>query len=135
MAETERLELLLKKIRESFAGAATVFKRGSCFQLYEIVKVVFPDVRPYLYNEDHIYIDLHGSFFDINGEVNDSMDIEMISRHGYYLDQENYLRPTNLEVAQSWKFNMFMLVSECPYCEEEFHYAESMQGKHLAAAE
>lgn len=55
-------------IRESFVGAETVYTTGSCYQLYRILKFVFPQANAY-YNSDHVITEINGRYYDITGEV------------------------------------------------------------------
>lgn len=57
----------IKTIRESFIGAELVFKNGSCYKFYEILKLIYP-VKPY-YADNHVVSEINGYYYDIAGEV------------------------------------------------------------------
>ena len=57
----------LKLIRQSFRGSETVYTKGSCYRLYEILKAIYPTAKAYS-NTKHIIIEIDGRFYDIRGE-------------------------------------------------------------------
>lgn len=57
---------VLGAIRDSFQDASFVYKNGSCFALYRILKVIFPHARAWT-NIDHVWIEINGKFYDIDG--------------------------------------------------------------------
>ena len=59
---------VITAIRESFVGADTVYTHGSCYQLYKILKAIYPQAKAY-YDSDHVITYIDGNFYDITGQV------------------------------------------------------------------
>lgn len=62
----------IKKIRDSFPGSEYIYTNGACYQLFEILKSVFPQAYP-VYDPDlgHVYTVIDGNYYDIRGKVDD----------------------------------------------------------------
>ncbi len=58
----------IRTVRNSFIGADKVYKNGSCYQFYKILKTVFPEAKAY-YNVDHCITKISNKYYDITGEV------------------------------------------------------------------
>ena len=74
---------VIRAIRESFVGSVTVFTSGSCFQLYKILKTIYPDAYPLQDRGGHVVTDINGRTYDITGEVTGwfvPMDLEEVKR-------------------------------------------------------
>ncbi|GLQ20523.1 hypothetical protein ACFFUB_00565 [Algimonas porphyrae] len=63
--EAEPLQVI-GAIRDSFQDAAFVYKNGSCFELYRILRTIFPEARPWT-NFDHVWVEIAGKLYDIDG--------------------------------------------------------------------
>ncbi len=66
-------------IRESFFGAELIYTRGSCYQFYKILKVVFPNAVAY-YDSNHVITRICNKYYDITGEVKIGRHL-MMERH------------------------------------------------------
>lgn len=111
-----KFEQLITAIRESFIGSKQVYTEGSCYRLFKIVHTVFPQARA-IHHEAHIYIDYAGSYWDIEGEVNDESLISAIAENGDDITD-------NPDIAEEWNFSIYDLHIECPNCDELFFRAE-----------
>ena len=62
---------VIKRIRESYVHAVTVYTHGGCYQFYLILKEIFPQAIPwYDHIEGHIYTEIDNKFYDrIVGEI------------------------------------------------------------------
>lgn len=54
-------------VRRSFLDAAFVYKNGSCFEFYLILRAIFPTAEAWT-NIDHVWAKIDGKFYDIDGE-------------------------------------------------------------------
>lgn len=69
------IENLISKLKSTFTGSEFVYTNGSCYQLYDFMKEIFPEAKPLINNEgQHIIISVDDGFFDINGKVHDISD-------------------------------------------------------------
>ena len=102
----ERVLSLIKAIRESFYGSDIVYTKGSCYQLFKILSVVFPTAEAY-YFDKHIYTKIEGSFYDINGIVK-QCDEAVIYTNQYDL--------------HNTKFDLWSQGMECPSCDDIIPY-------------
>lgn len=63
-----KLRALLDILRGAHPLIEHVFTLGACFELYRAVAVFIPEVQPYYdHNGGHVYLELGGLFYDING--------------------------------------------------------------------
>lgn len=87
---------LISAIRDSFDNAEYVYTNGSCYKLFNILKVVFVDAEAY-YDpiEGHVYTKINNQFYDINGvqRVNKSKLVKMRSD------------PTLMKKVHRWHIN------------------------------
>lgn len=68
-AETHRnVLLLISRIRGSHSTMEEIFLRGSCLNMFEILRAVYPDAQMY-YNMDHVITKIGDRFYDITGEA------------------------------------------------------------------
>lgn len=88
---------VIQLIRESFIGSEKVYTQGSCYQLYLILKYIFPEAEAY-YNCDHIITKIKNVYYDINGIVDNISN--------YLPIDEIYVKDIRKE-AINWKFNLF----------------------------
>lgn len=71
----------LTELRESADIQFKVFTEGSCFRLYKILKVIFPEAKAYWSDIDnHCITKINGKYYDIGGEVKK----EYIENNAYY---------------------------------------------------
>lgn len=89
----QRVLNLIYTIRNSFEGANIVYTKGSCYQLYLILKQVFPEAEAWA-TDNHVITEIDGKFYDISGLADNSKYIRI-------KDESSYLVYTTL------KFDMF----------------------------
>ena len=53
-------------IRNSFKDAEFVYKNGSCYEFFKILRTIYPDAKPWT-DIDHVWTELNGKFYDIDG--------------------------------------------------------------------
>lgn len=73
-----RLEYVLRCLKDSHPAMEHIFKRGACFNLYTMLKPVFPGIEPFHDNGCHVYIKYRGAFYDIDGRLEDAMTISRL---------------------------------------------------------
>lgn len=67
------IDLFLQELRNSADIQYNIFTTGSCFRLYCILKVIFPEVKPFWSDsEGHSIVKLGDKFYDIGGELKKS---------------------------------------------------------------
>jgi hypothetical protein len=59
---------LIEAIRASFVEAENVYRSGSCYRFYLILRQVYPDAVAY-YDGDHVITRIDDRYYDISGEV------------------------------------------------------------------
>jgi hypothetical protein len=75
------IELFLKELRESADVQYKIFTEGSCFRLYKILKLIYPEAIAYWSDRDnHCITRIDDKFYDIGGEVKN----KYIKEKGYY---------------------------------------------------
>lgn len=57
---------LIASIRGSFLDASWVYKNGSCFEFYKILRCVYPRAIPWT-DIDHVWTEIEGKLYDIDG--------------------------------------------------------------------
>lgn len=67
---------LISTIRESFGSSIATYTQGNCYQFYEILKVIFPNAEAY--ESGHIYTKINGKFYDIRGELNQNLKLNLV---------------------------------------------------------
>lgn len=77
---------LIKLIRESFEDSVLVYSNGSCVRFCLILSHVYPSGK-ILYDSNHAIFELHGRYYDITGEVEKGLHID-IFQYGYNHVQE-----------------------------------------------
>lgn len=97
-------EEFLAALRASFGGAEAVYTEGSCWQLFKILKLLYPQANPY-YDaiEGHVYAEIYGYLYDIRGF------------HGHISDYQSRSYINDLEIIphvdltedelESWIYN------------------------------
>lgn len=58
---------LIREIRNSHSRMVDIFTKGSCLNLYFILKCVYKDAIPFIDDSGHILTKIDGRFYDING--------------------------------------------------------------------
>ena len=92
-----RLESFLARLREAHPDMETIFRRGSCYHLWLIVREALPDVECwYDSNEGHVYLKHEGRFYDIRGRLNDTRGTNLAP-----LDHKRGHRPHRWSSASS----------------------------------
>jgi len=72
---------LLKELRSSADIQYIIFTQGSCFRLYKILKLIFPQAKAYWSDlDDHCVTKIDGKYYDIGGEIKESY----IKTRSYY---------------------------------------------------
>ena len=95
--EKEKIHDLVLRTLEALRGASSlntyIYLNGGCYKLYELLKIHFPDaVAWYDGVEGHIYTEIEGRFYDIEGEHDKKA-------HWYELSTE----PDIEKAAKMWK--------------------------------
>lgn len=76
-----KVELLLKELRDAADIMFNIFTKGSCFRLFSILKIVYPKAESYWSDVDnHAVTKINDSYYDIGGILNK----EYIEEKGYY---------------------------------------------------
>lgn len=99
----------LKTLQESDHYMQYIFTQGSCYQLYKILKLIYPTAEAYFnLSKQHVLIKYEGKFYDILGE--------------YYINVQDLIPFTESdhEMANNWSFyrNNQLTSEECPHCLE-----------------
>jgi len=64
------VDLFLARLRASHPDMVTIFTEGSCWELYEIMRVIWPQAEPwYCRYPGHVYVRIDGVFYDIRGRA------------------------------------------------------------------
>jgi hypothetical protein len=69
----------IRSLRESFTGAKVVYTNGSCYQLYLILKGLYPKAVAY-YDDysSHVYTRIGDKYYDIYGECTNPITLLII---------------------------------------------------------
>ena len=109
IAELEAMKLspknIISKLKNSFSHATVVYTRGSCGQLYKILKEIFPDAEAYE-NGDHVITKIGDKFWDIKGEVTKTQGFKLCEPNNEML---------------SHYFGNDLQHIQCPNCDEVFY--------------
>jgi len=65
--QAEILELI-GELRGSHTEMEHIFLNGRCFNLYLLLRRIYPQSIPW-YNSDHIITEIDGKYYDITGQV------------------------------------------------------------------
>jgi hypothetical protein len=104
-----KVEIFLKQLRESADIIYKIYTDGSCYKLYEILKVFYPDAIPYWSDRDnHCLVKIKDSFYDIGGIINK----EWVEEKGYYPIPENQKHGYSLLKYSSVKEEQSSIVVE-----------------------
>lgn len=104
----------LKALKESDFYIESIYTHGGCYQLYKIIKTIFPEAKPYIKDANgfcHVATLIGDSLYDINGFI------------GYLEDYNMTFFPMTegqKVKAEDWSFagNNDLYFGECPVCEE-----------------
>ena len=100
--------VFLKALRESDMFIEHIYSYGGCYQLYKILKTIYPSAFPYHLAMGHVATMIEGTLYDIFGIVRDG---------------DNDFKPMTeqeMKEAESWSFagNNDLYLGECPVCEQ-----------------
>lgn len=64
------IDRFISALRDSHPAMVDIFKNGSCYQLFLIIRTVYPNAAAW---HDpvagHVYVEVNGQFYDIDGRV------------------------------------------------------------------
>jgi hypothetical protein len=86
-----KVESFIEKVRSSFIGSQQVYTEGSCYHFYLILKEVFPDAECWA-DEGHIVTKIDNKFYDITGEVRQTIDLNKFD----HLPSYSFKAPYNI---------------------------------------
>jgi len=90
-------------IRTSFADSTHVYTQGSCFELYRILKTIWPDAEPWT-NIDHVWTKIGDKVYDIYGlRTNGTEGLTNMLE-----DERMLLRAHQWAWRSSWRLNAQM---------------------------
>lgn len=69
---------------------------GECLKFHRLLKAVFPDATGY-YNSDHVITEIDGSFFDLDGTVDQIGDYLPIDEFGEQFIEATFNHVLHLE--------------------------------------
>lgn len=62
------VEHFLARLRSAHPLIPVIFRCGGCYELYLLLREVWPDARPWHSDsEGHVYVEVDGRFYDILG--------------------------------------------------------------------
>lgn len=106
----ENIESFLKALRESDFFIEHIYLNGGCYQLYKVIKTVFPDAKPYMSTYfAHVCTMVDGKLYDITGRV------KVANKNEFRL-----MTDEEMKEAETWSFakNNDLYYGECPVCGE-----------------
>lgn len=113
--------MFLQVLRNSSIFIEHIYMNGGCYQLYKILKSVFPNAKPYISGYPgcaHIATMIDGRLYDIGGEYKTFDGFEPLS-------------PEIEEEAEEWRFEAMndLYYGECENCGEPVRIDRSKIGK------
>ena len=78
--QIEPLEFI-SLLRNSFEGSVKVYTQGSCYQMFLILKALYPSAIAF-YDSDHIITKIGEKYYDITGEVQKQNHIDLDFYYG-----------------------------------------------------
>lgn len=108
MSDKEKILSFLKALKDSDFFIEYIYTRGGCYQLYNVLKSLWPSAQPYLgVHMAHVITKIGDCYFDIHGEVKIDGDFLLLTE-----EEEK-------EVA-TWSFagNNELYLGHCPVCDE-----------------
>lgn len=108
-ANTKVLKFL-KALKDSDFYIQHIYTNGGCFQLYKILKTIWPQAKPYTNTYiAHVATMIDGVLYDIHGRIKtcDPNEFMLMSKE-------------QMEEAENWSFagNNDLYYGECPICDE-----------------
>lgn len=71
----EKIKMILdflRELRSADEKIPKIFTDGSCFRLFKILKVIYPDAIPlYSHRDGHWVTEINGQYYDIHGRINE----------------------------------------------------------------
>lgn len=65
----DKVVLFLDTLRNTHPDFEHIYRHGCCFELYKLLRIVFPNAEPwYDFIEGHIYTKIDKFFYDIRGK-------------------------------------------------------------------
>ena len=106
-----KIERLLKAMRDSSDTIYSVYTEGSCYQLYKVLKTLYPKAKPYWSDKhNHAITKIKGEFYDIGGKLEKTMIPELgyykipkKHRHGFDLLKSVNGEPRGVDVDKYYK--------------------------------
>lgn len=86
----EKITNIIKILRESYPTIETIYKEGSCYYLYLLLKEIFPEAEPY-YDQNHVITKIGENYYDITGRVEKGRHILMEQK--YQQELRHYEQP------------------------------------------
>ena len=80
---------IISSIRNSHSKMEDIFLKGSCLNLYLILRNIFPEAVPY-YNSDHIITKIDDRFYDIKGTVLDNKNYIPYKNYGKEMFKKSF---------------------------------------------
>lgn len=79
-------EALIARLRGAHPDMEWIFMRGSCFELYEILRVVWPEAEPwYSQIEGHVFVKIGPWWYDIRGRHRKAPpDANLMTKGGWW---------------------------------------------------
>lgn len=65
---TRKILQFINTLRDSHPDMVDIFTKGSCINMYFLLRIFFPEAKAY-YNSDHIITKIDDKFYDITGLV------------------------------------------------------------------
>ncbi len=92
----------ISTLRNSFDGCDEVFKAGSCYQLYKILKSIYPSAECFIsLYKSHTITQIDGVYYDIDGVCEDTDSYKHISTITEYSHES-----INSKVFSIWKLSV-----------------------------
>lgn len=74
-------EKFLARLREAHPEIEGIFLEGGCFELFRIMRTLWPQARPWHdIVAGHVYVEVDGDLYDIRGKVAVSNPMHPVSR-------------------------------------------------------
>lgn len=73
MAYKPNPAMICGALRRSFKDAEFVYKNGACFELFLILRTIFPKAEPW-WDGGHVWTKIDGAFYDIDGRLAGATD-------------------------------------------------------------
>lgn len=110
MRANTKILKFLKALKDSDYFIQHIYTQGGCYQLYKILKTLWPQAKPYSNTYmAHVATMIDGVLYDIHGRIKSCDPNEFI-----------LMSKEQMEEAESWSFakNNDLYYGECPVCGE-----------------